>query len=349
MSDLIDRFAADYHDYHAISPARRIDQMRALRDLEAFLAPAAIDGLQPGDLQRWLGDLHGRRGLHVNTVRKHLGFVRPFIRWMWQEHMIDAERLLRLRDVGPPRGATGQGKPRPYKRPELERMFAEIDEAYPWTRVGPHDKVERRAREDAPYWIDRWQRGQSNWSRVQPFAKRLQLDAIVALALHLGLRRDEVFRCGPQDAHPDNEYVVARGARKNRQAEERLRPVPWMSDEARETLRAWIDFRAVLEPDHDALWLSLHQNHRLKPMRHRQFEMLLREVGSGWEFHRLRHTAATHMLRAGVPLERVCVILGHSRLEQTRQYVDVDVDDLIRAVGRAQDGYTQAVGRGKAA
>ncbi|MGH2839214.1 MAG: hypothetical protein ACRDKY_00135 [Solirubrobacteraceae bacterium] len=33
--------------------------------------------------------------------------------------------------------------------------------------------------------------------------------------------------------------------------------------------------------------------------------MLARNIGRGWEYRRLRHTAARMMLRSGIPLERV--------------------------------------------
>jgi integrase len=37
-----------------------------------------------------------------------------------------------------------------------------------------------------------------------------QLDAIIALALHLGLRRSEIFRLSVNDLHYENAYVVVR-------------------------------------------------------------------------------------------------------------------------------------------
>jgi integrase/recombinase XerD len=44
--------------------------------------------------------------------------------------------------------------------------------------------------------------------------------------------------------------------------------------------------------------------------------------------HRLRHTAATEMLRASVPLEEIAQVLRHRQLQSTAIYARVDVDSL---------------------
>ncbi len=49
-------------------------------------------------------------------------------------------------------------------------------------------------------------------------------------------------------------------------------------------------------------------------------------------FHTLRHTAATWMVRAGVPLYEVQRILGHSTPLMTQRYAALAPDDLRRAV-----------------
>lgn len=48
--------------------------------------------------------------------------------------------------------------------------------------------------------------------------------------------------------------------------------------------------------------------------------------------HALRRSAATHLVRAGASVPAVQELLGHQRLDTTAGYVDVDRDDLRRAV-----------------
>jgi site-specific recombinase XerD len=49
--------------------------------------------------------------------------------------------------------------------------------------------------------------------------------------------------------------------------------------------------------------------------------------------HILRHTAATQMLRQGVPLDEVRTILRHRSVDMTATYAKVDLD-LLRAVAQ---------------
>jgi site-specific recombinase XerD len=50
--------------------------------------------------------------------------------------------------------------------------------------------------------------------------------------------------------------------------------------------------------------------------------------------HKLRHTFAHDLLEAGVALERVACVMGHSSLDTTRLYVEPTEDDLQRDVDR---------------
>ena len=60
---------------------------------------------------------------------------------------------------------------------------------------------------------------------------------------------------------------------------------------------------------------------------------ILKEIGKktgvkGVHPHRFRHTLATNLLKAGMPLERVQKILGHSKITTTQKYIFVDDTDV---------------------
>lgn len=57
-----------------------------------------------------------------------------------------------------------------------------------------------------------------------------------------------------------------------------------------------------------------------------------RRAGLRAHAHALRRSLATHLVRAGAPVPAVQALLGHQRIDTTAVYVDVERDDLRRAV-----------------
>lgn len=334
--DLVAEFCAARHAYNSISKSRRRQQPKVLRLFEASLDGRDVVDATAADLTTYLGS-RVAAGKAPNTVLKDLKMIRPLFTWMWEQHLIDAERLMRVRAVRPPRGTTPFGTPRPYKKGQVEQLLRELEAAYPWIRPQDvRDGTPDLAR--AAFFLERWRRGQSRWSRVQPYFQRVQIEAIVALGLYGGIRLDEVWRVTLDHLHPDNDYVVVYGAAKNREGKRRERAVPWMRPEMRTAVDRWVAAREELAPPHDFPWLSLHtQAHHLKPMQERTFRMLLTDLGSGWEYHRLRHTAITAMVRA-MPhkLHHVQRIAGHSRLAQTLAYAEMLPGDFVESAAQAE-------------
>jgi site-specific recombinase XerD len=332
MSDVLDRFCADYHSYNDISADRRTMQRRVLTEFAATL-PEGVDLCTAGanELRDYLASLIAD-GLKPSTIRRILGAIRPFYKWAWQRGLVTADVLMQIRDVEAPRGGRN-GKPRPYTAKEMRQFWLDLDAALPF--------VDEK-------WLRRYFNGSSPWRRVQSHARRLQLEAIVALALYGGLRRDEIWRLSIDDMHYENEYVVVTGARKNAEAEALKRAVP-MIEPLRNAIQAWLDFREQLAPTNDAPWLSLWRKHALKPAQKRTFNLALGRIGPGYSLHRLRHTAATEMLRAGYELEAVQKILGHSRIQQTLEYAELLDEDVLAAAKRSGNRFAQNMARARAA
>lgn len=330
MSDVIDRFCADYHGYNDISPARRVMQRRVLTQFAATVEGGLL-AAGPNDLRDYLASLIAS-GLKPTTVGRIRNAIRPFYRWAWQRELVTADLLMGIRDVEAPRGSRN-GVPRPYTRKELAQFWLDLDATYP--------RVEEK-------WVVRWRAGRSPWRRVQSHAFRLQVEAIVALALYGGVRRAEMYALTLDDMHYDNEYVVVTGARKNPEAEVRQRAVP-MVEPMRDAIEAWLDFRADMAPGHDSPWLSCWRGDRLKPMRAARFNSLLGTIGPGYELHRLRHTAATEMLRSGYAIQEVQKIMGHTRIQQTLEYAQLLNEDVLKAAARSGGEFAANIARTRAA
>lgn len=327
--DIYKRFARGYQQYHRISEDRARRQLKLLRAFEATLDGRSILEATSEDFQAFAGQLLAHP-YNVNTVRTKLNMIRPFFSWAYAVKAISAEQYMELKSVGNPRGATGKSTPRPYAPQELDQFWADLDAQLPYL-------PERGKGSQA---IKRWMHGTGRWQRVYKHAMRLQVEAIVALALDCGLRRGEIFNLSMDQLHYDNEYIVVHGAPKGNGIE-RIRKVPF-TDEAREKVKLWLEFRATIRPTHSRPWLSLYgQTAYMRPMRFKRFEQLLGKVVGPYELHRFRHTCATNWLRAGMTLEKVSKLIGHTSLEQTLAYAEILEGDVARDVARHEGDFAK--------
>ena len=53
--------------------------------------------------------------------------------------------------------------------------------------------------------------------------------------------------------------------------------------------------------------------------------------------HVIRHTTATHLLRAGVDLNTIRAWLGHAKLSTTNIYAEIDVETKAQAIARCDE------------
>jgi integrase len=198
--------------------------------------------------------------------------------------------------------------PQPYNRADLRALRATLDER--WQKLPP---------EEADRWLRRVKDGRSPYSRVRVHAIRCQLDCIIAMSLHLGLRRAEIFRLDIRCVHHDNHGVVV--VDPSGSFDGKCREVP-LTDAARLAVHEWIVCRYYLNADHRWPWLNLHaERTKSAPMtRHTFDKLLLTYVGTGWTLKRLRDTCAAGWVRSGMPLEYLRQLLGLSRIEDTLPY-----------------------------
>lgn len=328
-----ERFYSEYFVLNSISADRRVVVRKALERLRAF-AGVPLEQVTDDQLRGFLSELVSQ-GLHVNTVRKYNHACKPFFRWAWERGIVDADRYMRIQAVKNPRGSTSRALPRPYKRAEIAQFWTDLETAWP---LAP------------PTRLRRWEKGVAKYRRVWRHAMRLQITAAGSLALYGGLRRSEIYNLSIDDMHPDNEYIVVRGKTVVHNVE-KLREVPY-TEAGREATAAWLEFRELLAPPHDRPWLILDPratpNSALlpsSPLAPVSLDRFTRLLGPGWEFHRMRHTAATEWARAGVPIERVSRLLGHSSIQQTMGYYELLKDDVAASMRRFETNFMTAVGK----
>jgi len=148
--------------------------------------------------------------------------------------------------------------------------------------------------------------------------------AVILLMLRMGLRCGEVARLQLEDIDWRRGEVLLRGKRG------RVDRLPLPADVAEAVADYLRTTRAVPGLDR-CVFLRIKAPHRgLTPTGVTQLVGdLSARIGLGLvHAHRLRHTAATGMLRAGAPLAEVGQVLRHRRAATTAIYAKVDIDAL---------------------
>lgn len=335
-ADTLARFRSEYQIPRSITPQRQGQQLRELQRVAASLDHPLIEITQQ-DVLNYLG-AQLTRGLTPNTVRFIHMMIRSFITWGEMAGLIPVERANMVRLIGMPRGSTGQAVPNPYTQTEV-RSFREIVA----TKYPPLPEYGKGSRA-----LPRYLQGKTDALRgpLWRHARRLQYEAQVSLALEMALRGIEIHRLSIDAAHYENDALVVHTAKQG-PGKQRLRSVPW-TPHAHERMQDWLDFRKLLSPKHESLWLILDYHERgdeqLAPMTLDQFHRTLSVFGRGWHWHRFRHTSATEWLRSGMPLDKLQVMMGHARLEQTQAYTQILKGDITDAMAGAQEAFSKRMG-----
>ncbi|HYL89210.1 MAG TPA: site-specific integrase, partial [Burkholderiales bacterium] len=121
------------------------------------------------------------------------------------------------------------------------------------------------------------------------------------------------------------------------------RSVP-VNEEARRALLHRAAFRAEHCPD--AAYVFCHPNGKRVKQMHYGFKAACRRAGiTDFRVHDLRHTCASWLVQAGVPLLDVSRLLGHSSIEMTERYSHLAPENERKAVAvldRLRTGYVDA-------
>lgn len=159
--------------------------------------------------------------------------------------------------------------------------------------------------------------------------------AMLAIFYGCGLRRSEGVSLDVSDINFDKSVLHVR---KGKNYQERLVPI---SPANRKYLTEYVyDYRPTLAKGSkiDALFIShLYRRRmqgqslglRLKRLQTQSDRLALQEKEVS--LHTLRHSIATHLLAAGMPLDDISQFLGHSSLESTQIYthlIDIEREQL---------------------
>jgi integrase/recombinase XerD len=141
--------------------------------------------------------------------------------------------------------------------------------------------------------------------------------AMILILLRTGMRIGELLNTIPEDVNLHERRIEIYEASKTR-----VGRVVYLSDDALEALEAWLKVREA----HKTYLFYSQGKHRQSityPAVRAIFVKCLEKAGlshKGYTLHCLRHTCASELLNAGMRLECVQQLLGHSTVEMTRRY-----------------------------
>ena len=159
--------------------------------------------------------------------------------------------------------------------------------------------------------------------------------AMILVLLRTGMRIGELLQTRVSDVHLDERKILLWVGEKNRMGR-----VVYLSEDACEAVRDWGRKR---DP-HKALLFYARGRSSMSYTRARMlFGKYLQKANlshKGYSLHCLRHTCATELLNAGMRLECLQQLLGHSTVEQTRRYARLTdktrEEEYFRAMARIE-------------
>jgi integrase/recombinase XerD len=139
--------------------------------------------------------------------------------------------------------------------------------------------------------------------------------AIVLVLLRTGMRIGELLNMLMEDVNLKERRIEIHEAGKTG-----VGRVVYVSDDALRELQAWFKIRE----SHKSYVFYAQGRHTMSyPSARAMFHKYLDKAGlshKGYTLHCLRHTCASELLNAGMRLECVQQLLGHSSIEMTRRY-----------------------------
>ncbi|MCX5842335.1 MAG: site-specific integrase [Deltaproteobacteria bacterium] len=138
---------------------------------------------------------------------------------------------------------------------------------------------------------------------------------MILLLLRSGIRIGELLALKLQDIHLKERTVIIHESAKTGEGR-----VAYISDDAYKALRKWIK---VSNSKRKYLFYSHCKENMSYGTARSSFNKCLRKAGlvrKGYTLHCLRHTFASELLSAGMPLESLQILMGHSNIEVTRRY-----------------------------
>jgi integrase/recombinase XerD len=163
--------------------------------------------------------------------------------------------------------------------------------------------------------------------------------AMILVLLRTGMRIGELLNTLVEDVNLKGRRIEIYEADKTRSGR-----VVYLSEDALKALKKWYKVRDV---DKEHVFYALGRHTMTYTAARMMFMKYLQKAGlcnKGYTLHCLRHTFATDLLNAGMRLEYLQPLLGHSSIEMTRRYARLTdksrEKEYFRAMSKIERGET---------
>lgn len=284
-----------------------VNGLRAIRNSFASLMTLRLDEIDSRKVEqlrtKWLAGGLAPASANRNITRLK-GLLSRAVEWgLLEVHPLAKVRRLKVDQRGRVRYLTGD---------EEQALRAALD---------AREEVIRSERESANAWrTDRRQELLPDLREV-PFADHLK--PLVLLSINTGMRRGEVFNLTWADVNLAGKVLTVEGETSK---SGQTRHIP-LNREALSMLEAWKEQVApagYVFPGKDGK--------RLDNVKRSWDGVLKAAAVDAFRWHDLRHTFASKLVMAGVPLNTVRELLGHSDLAMTLRYAHLAPDSKASAV-----------------
>jgi len=202
--------------------------------------------------------------------------------------------------------------------------------------VVPSDIVSRRLRVKVPDSLPRAM-DPEDVRRFVSVIESTRDRAMMLMLLRTGMRIGELLNLMVREVNLREQKIEIYEAEKTR-----VGRVVYLSEDARVALQAWLKER---DPDKKLVFYAQGRRAMSYNNARMRFRKYLAKAGlshRSYTLHSLRHTYASELLNAGMRLECLQQLLGHSSIEMTRRYARLTdktrEEEYFRAMNRIERG-----------
>jgi integrase/recombinase XerD len=303
------------------------------RTLERILQKLSVQDLPGGSyVEQYLRHMH-RRDLTANTLRAAATILQGFLTFLKNQEKTDLLAVVHnhleafvecLQDRG-------------LKPLSVENNLRQVKTFLRYLvegKVIPSEVLSRRMSIKVPKPLPRAM-DPLDGKRLLAVVQKVRDRAMILVLLRTGIRIGELLTLRVSDVYLPERKIHLVVGEKNRTGR-----VVYLSVDACQVLQEWMRKREEGKP---LLFYGQGRNSLSYTAARAMFQRYLKKAGlseKGYSLHGLRHTCATELLNAGMRIECLQQVLGHSNLEQTRRYARLTdktrEEEYFRAMARIE-------------